>query len=143
LENTYLTIQDCVDAVLKTSISKHVASIWGQQFLFRRRSLNEILSIRQQRAEFAVRLSRGESMSALCREYAISRPTGYVWAARFVQHGVAGLDNHSRRPEQSPLQTPAGIEARIVELRRARPDWGARKFAFLLANEGHRMPVNQ
>jgi transposase InsO family protein len=99
------------------------------------------MDIRQQRAEFAVRLSRGESMSALCREYAVSRPTGYVWAARFGQHGVAGLDNHSRRPEHSPLQTPAGVEARIVELRRARPDWGARKLAFLLANEGHRMPV--
>ncbi len=99
------------------------------------------MDIRQQRAEFAVRVSRGESMSGLCREYGISRPTGYLWCSRFAREGIAGLDNRSRRPEHSPAQTPAWVEARIVELRRARPDWGARKLAFLLANEGEPVPV--
>ena len=99
------------------------------------------MDIRQQRAEFAVRLEHGEAMSALCREYGISRPTGYVWAGRFACSGIAGLDDHSRRPEHSPSRTPAVIEARIVELRRARPDWGARKLSFLLAGEGHRVPA--
>ena len=99
------------------------------------------MDIRQQRVEFAVRASRGEPMSALCREYGISRPTGYLWCGRFAGEGIAGVDNRSRRPERSPAQTPARVEARIVQLRRARPDWGARKLAFLLAQEGEPVPV--
>jgi transposase/transposase InsO family protein len=99
------------------------------------------MDIRQQRAEFAVRLDRGESMSALCREYGISRPTGYLWTGRFAGEGIIGLDNHSRRPEHSPARTPARVEVRIVQLRRARPDWGARKLAVLLSHEGDRVPA--
>ena len=60
------------------------------------------MDIRQQRAELAVRLGQGESMSALCREYGISRPTGYLWKQRFDRSGVAGLQDQSRRPAQSP-----------------------------------------
>ena len=99
------------------------------------------MEIRQQRAEFAVRVSRGEPMSALCREYGISRPTSYLWCGRFASEGIAGLDNRSQRPQHSPAQTPGRVEARIVQLRRARPDWGARKLAVLLSKEGDRVPV--
>ena len=42
---------------------------------------------------------------------------------------------------RSPRQTPLELEARIVALRRARPDWGARKLALLLEREGMRMPA--
>lgn len=47
----------------------------------------------------------------------------------------------SRRPADSPGQTAPGIEARIVELRQHRPDWGARKLAVLLSREGCSLPV--
>jgi transposase InsO family protein len=77
----------------------------------------------------------------LCREYEISRPTGYLWLKRFAEQGVAGVEEHSRRPHQSPCRTAAGIEARIVALRRQRPDWGARKLAVLLEREGLVLPV--
>jgi transposase InsO family protein len=99
------------------------------------------MDIRQQRAEFSVRAWRGEPVSGLCLEYGISRPTGYLWKQRFAAQGVAGLDDRSRRPAHSPRQTAAGMEARIVELRRARPDWGARKLAVLLSREGYLLPV--
>jgi transposase InsO family protein len=99
------------------------------------------MDIRQQRAEFAVRVGRGESMSALCREYEISRPTGYLWKQRFDAQGVAGLNDLSRRPAHSPDRTAEAVESRIVQLRRARPDWGARKLAVLLGREGYRLPV--
>jgi hypothetical protein len=42
-------------------------------------------------------VNRGESLSALCREYAITRPTGYLWLRRFQQHGVAGVEERSRQ----------------------------------------------
>jgi len=99
------------------------------------------VGVRDQRVEFVVRASRGESLSSLCREYEISRPTGYLWLSRFSEHGVAGIEEHSRRPHLSPRRTAAGIEERIVTLRRQRPDWGARKLAVLLKREGLILPV--
>jgi len=97
--------------------------------------------LRDQRVEFVVRARRGESLSSLCREYEISRPTGYLWQKRFSEQGVAGIEEHSRRPHLSPRRTSAEIEARIVALRSQRPDWGARKLAVLLAREGLVLPV--
>jgi hypothetical protein len=38
-----------------------------------------LVEVRDQRVEFVVRLSRGECMSSLCREFGITRPTGYLW----------------------------------------------------------------
>ena len=83
--------------------------------------------VQDQRVEFVVRVSRGESLSGLCREYEITRPTGYLWLRRFRDQGVAGVEERSRRPHLSPSQTPPEMEERIVALRRQRPDWGARK----------------
>ena len=100
-----------------------------------------LVDVQDQRVEFVVRASRGESLSGLCREYEISRPTGYLWLQRFRDQGVAGIEEQSRRPHQSPHRTRAEIEARIVTLRRQRPDWGARKLAVLLEREGLVLPV--
>jgi transposase InsO family protein len=99
-----------------------------------------LVGVRDQRVEFVVRASRGESLSGLCREYAISRPTGYLWLKRFREQGVAGVQEQSRRPHLSPQRTAAAIESRIVALRRQRPDWGARKLAVLLEREGLAVP---
>ena len=97
--------------------------------------------VRDQRVEFVVRANRGESLSALCREYEITRPTGYLWLRRFREQGVAGVEERSRRPHVSPSQTRPEMEERIVALRRQRPDWGARKLAILLEHDGIRLPV--
>jgi transposase InsO family protein len=98
-------------------------------------------SVRDQRVEFVIRASRGESLSVLCREYGVSRPTGYLWLRRFQQEGIAGMAERSHRPHSSPGQTAAAVEQRIEQLRRQRPDWGARKLAALLAQEGTPVPV--
>ncbi len=99
------------------------------------------IGVRDQRVEFVVRASLGESLSALCREYEITRPTGYLWLRRFREQGVAGVEERSRRPHVSPSQTRPEMEERIVALRRQRPDWGARKLAILLERDGIRLPV--
>jgi len=100
-----------------------------------------LVGVQEQRVEFVIRANRGESLSGLCREYGISRPTGYLWLKRFGEQGVAGVQERSRRPHVSPQRTAAEIEARIVDLRRQRPDWGARKLAVLLEREGLALPV--
>ncbi|MBL0196414.1 MAG: helix-turn-helix domain-containing protein [Myxococcales bacterium] len=46
------------------------------------------------------------NMAALCREYGITRETGYKWLARFEAEGYDGLDERSRRPESTPLSSP-------------------------------------
>jgi transposase InsO family protein len=97
-------------------------------------------SVRDQRVEFVIRAKGGEGLSALCREFGISRPTGYLWLRRFERAGVAGIEERSRRPHCSPAQTSAELEERIESLRRERPDWGARKLAVLLGREGIVVP---
>jgi transposase InsO family protein len=98
--------------------------------------------VQQQRAEFVIRAQRGEEcITALCQEFAITRPTGYVWIHRYHQYGLAGLQDLSRRPVSSPKRTPVELEQRIIALRQQRPDWGARKLQVLLQREGIRLPV--
>lgn len=97
--------------------------------------------MQDQRVSFVVRADAGECLSVLCREFSISRPTGYHWLRRFKESGVSGLEDRSRRPVRTPGRTAAVVEEKIVQLRRARPDWGARKLAELLARDGIRMPI--
>ena len=100
------------------------------------------MAVRDQRVEFVVRAQQGQqNLSRLCAEFGISRPTGYVWLKRYRQQGVVGIEEHSRRPRHSPHQTAAAVEQRITELRRQRPDWGARKLQHLLRGEGIPLPV--
>jgi transposase InsO family protein len=100
------------------------------------------MEIHDQRVRFVVAASRGEqSMSDLCREFEISRPTGYQWLKRYRASGVAGIRETSRRPQKSPKRTAAEIERRIGELRRERPDWGARKLSVLLRQQGVAIPA--
>ena len=82
--------------------------------------------MRDQRVEFVIRAQQdGQSLSGLCAEFGISRPTGYVWLRRYREQGVAGIEEHSRRPANSPRRTADSMAQRIAQLRRQRPDWRA------------------
>jgi putative transposase len=85
-----------------------------------------------ERMHFVTRLSAGESMSELCREYGISRKTGYKIVARFETLGVLGLQDQSRRPLSSPYRTPEEVVERLVEARQAHPTWGPHKLRVVL-----------
>jgi transposase InsO family protein len=80
-----------------------------------------------ERMRFVVRLKDGESMAALCREFGISRKTGYKILDRYEQCGVEGLSDRARRPHRYANQLPAPVEATIVAAKREKPHWGARK----------------
>jgi len=66
------------------------------------------------------------NIAALCRQFGISRKTGYKWLGRAAAGGEA-LQDRSRRPQSSPHRTSAEVEARIVDLRQRHPAWGGRK----------------
>lgn len=72
------------------------------------------------------------NISALCREYEISRETGHKWLKRFLELGYAGLEEKSRRPRSAPLSTAEDIVAEVLALREQYPTWGPTKLLGLL-----------
>jgi transposase-like protein len=55
-------------------------------------------SVMDERLQFVARRLAGETMSELCREFGISRKTGYKIFDRYQKCGVQGLTDRSRRP---------------------------------------------
>jgi transposase len=102
----------------------------------------KVTNVMDQRIEFVVcALQDPTSFSALCRKFEISRPTGYLWLARYRECGtLTALVNHSRRPHTSPTQTPPDVESQVIALRQ-RYGWGGKKLAILLARVGVDLPV--
>jgi putative transposase len=80
-----------------------------------------------ERLRFVARLLDGEKMAALCREFDVSRKTGYKIFQRYKDCGLEGLTDRSRRPYRQANQLPLQIETLIVRLKRERPSWGAPK----------------
>src|SRR6478609_12210859 len=80
-----------------------------------------------ERLRFVARLLDGEKMAELCREFDISRKTGYKIFQRYKDCGLEGLTDRSRRPYRHANQLPFQIEKLIVQLKQERPSWGAPK----------------
>ena len=72
------------------------------------------------------------TLSELCADFKVSRKTGHKWWNRYQAHGVAGLQEHSRRPLHCPNHTSEQIEALILRERRHRPTWGPKKLREVL-----------
>jgi transposase InsO family protein len=73
--------------------------------------------------------------SELCRQFKITRQTGYKWLARHKAEGINGLADRSRRPHHSPTRSAAQLEARVIELR-CQHGWGGRKIERRLRDLG-------
>ncbi|WP_031251545.1 helix-turn-helix domain-containing protein, partial [Mesorhizobium sp. LSHC412B00] len=89
-------------------------------------------SVMEERLRFVARLLDGEGMSDVCREFGISRKTGYKIFNRYKEDGLDALTDRSRRPVRYANQLPDQIERLIVESKREKPHWGARKIRELL-----------
>jgi len=89
-------------------------------------------SVMDERLRFVARLLEGEQMSRLCREFGISRKTGYKIFDRYKEHGLEALTDRSRRPVRYANQLPSQVESAIVGLKQDKPHWGARKIRELL-----------
>jgi putative transposase len=85
-----------------------------------------------ERMKFIGRLLSGEKMAPLCKEFGISRVTGYKIWNRYQQQGTSGLPNRSRAPHKHPNQLPFEIEQLIVRLKKEKPNWGAPKIRELI-----------
>jgi AraC-like DNA-binding protein len=79
-----------------------------------------------ERIQFVDRRLAGEPIAELCREFGISRKTGYKIFQRYQECAVRGLVDRRRRPYQYAHQLPfnrverAGIVASLLGFRFAR-----------------------
>ena len=83
--------------------------------------------IMDERIKFVSRLLNGEGMSELCREFNISRKTGYKFYNRYKQEGLEGFYDKSRRPFNSANRIAKQIEQFILDIKEEHSSWGARK----------------
>jgi transposase InsO family protein len=79
----------------------------------------------------------GAKMAPLCRQFNISRRTGYKWLARYNAEGAAGLVPRSRKPKRSPKKTSQVQHDAVVAVRQTHPTWGCRKIRAHLEAEGY------
>jgi len=90
------------------------------------------VSVMDERLRFVARVLEGEPMTDLCREFGISRKTGYKIFNRYREEGPVALCDRSRRPVRYANQLPDQIERLLVATKKEKPNWGARKIRELL-----------
>jgi transposase InsO family protein len=88
-----------------------------------------------ERLRFIARVLDGEAMTEVCREFGISRKTGYKIFERYKEHGLEALTDRSRRPVRYANQLAPQIESLILSCKRDKPHWGARKIRELLVRK--------
>lgn len=90
--------------------------------------------VMDQRQEFVLRSLQTEAdFGVLCREFGISRKTGYKWKERFLADGLTGLHDQSRRPKRSPKEVGEAMVCEAINVKLAHREWGARKVLAVLA----------
>ena len=80
-----------------------------------------------ERLKFIARLLDGEKMAPMCREFGISRVTGYKIFNRYKECGLDALNDRSRRPYRHANKLPFQVERTILSIKREYPTWGAPK----------------
>ena len=75
----------------------------------------------------------GASVTEVARRFKVSRQSVHAWLRRYA--AVEGLADRSSRPHGCPHQMSPVVEARIVEVRRAHPGWGADRIGYQLTRD--------
>lgn len=92
-----------------------------------------------QRKEFVLKAVNSPNFRELCQEYGISTKTGYKWRQRFMERGLDGISEHSRRPRGHADQLAEAVVCEIVRLKHDHPRWGPLKIQELYRrkHKGH------
>jgi len=75
------------------------------------------------------------SISELCREFGISRTTGYKFIDRYQRYGPSGLEDMPRVAYSHPNATDIPVQQQIIDLRSDHPNWGPRKLRAILTRK--------
>ena len=87
-------------------------------------------TVEELRKEFVEAAQSCSNFSLLCREFGITRKTGYKWISRY--EADEELSDRSRRPNVTANKTATETELKIVEARSVHPGWGAKKIKISL-----------
>ena len=95
----------------------------------------------EERAKFVLEhQSSEETVSALCRQYGVSRRTGYKWLCRYETEALFGLEGRSRRSHGNARSVPEDLVQAVLSLRLRHRTWGPRKLkAWLERHEPDRV----
>jgi len=93
---------------------------------------NEIVVL-EARTKFVLAAKVGAAaFASLCRQFGISRKTGYKWRKRYGAGGVGGLAEASRAPRRRPRDHRPWWREALRGARKARPHWGPKKLRRVL-----------
>ena len=98
----------------------------------------ESKTVEDLRKEFVLAQQECDNFSSLCREFGITRKTGYKWKERY-ENGET-LSDLSRKPATVANKTDVDTEKLIVSLRTENPGWGAKKLKQVLERQGYSIP---
>ena len=97
-----------------------------------------VKTVERMREEFVAAVKSKGNISAMCREYGITRKTGYKWIAR-ASAGEADRGRFSDRstaPKKTVNKTPPKTEELILKCREENPAWGGKTIRKVLENSG-------
>jgi len=90
-----------------------------------------------ERMRFVLAVEKQEQpFAAVCRQFGVSRKTGYKWLGRYEETGIEGLLDHSRAPLNHPQEILDVIAGQCLAIRREHPTWGPRKVRAFLRRRG-------
>lgn len=111
----------------------------GMAAIARSASLTDSLT---ERAKYRIKVLdwwkfHGKNSALAARHFGIGRNTLWRWIKRCERHGLAGLEEDSRRPKNVREPTTSwNIVIRTVQLRKRYPAWSKHKIHALLQREG-------
>lgn len=97
-------------------------------------SWNEVKTM-DQKKEFIDLVTQDDlTFSECCRQFSISRTTGYKWLERYQKLGLEGLSELSRKPHNNGRELDEDTVREILQVRYSRPSLGPRKIKAYLEN---------
>ncbi|MDH3693950.1 MAG: integrase core domain-containing protein [Gammaproteobacteria bacterium] len=87
----------------------------------------KLSNLMDERLRFVAKLLDGEKMAVACREFGISRKTGYKIFDRYKEFGIRGLEDRSKCAYRHPNKLPFQIEKAILRIKQEHASWGAPK----------------
>lgn len=92
-------------------------------------------TVEELRKEFVEAAKSARNFSLLCREFGITRATGYKWVERSRQN--CSFSDRSHAPLHVPGKTSSVVEEAILRVRAENPEWGAKTILKVLENNGY------
>lgn len=92
-------------------------------------------TVEKLRAEFVIAAKNTNNFSSLCREFGITRKTGYKWIAR--ANNNESLSDRDHCAQNIPIKTSPETEALILSVRDDNPKWGGKTIHKVLENQGY------